>query len=113
MAHNTRNSDLSQIAVNANNIPDGGWPKSPISPLRILDIEFLPPSPHQTDSVDCGIKGLGWCRGPGCQKYARLRTFILVLAISGTLQGACESYFRVSAKQASFQFGWNPLIVGE
>lgn len=85
MAHNTRNSDLSQIAVNANNIPD--------------------------DSVDCGIKGLGWCRGPGCQKYARLRTFILVLAISGTLQGACESYFRVSAKQASFQFGWNPLIV--
>ncbi|XP_039502102.1 solute carrier organic anion transporter family member 1A1 [Drosophila santomea] len=85
MAQNTRNSDLSQIAVNANNIPD--------------------------DSVDCGIKGLGWCRGPGCQKYARLRTFILVLAISGTLQGACESYFRVSAKQASFQFGWNPLLV--
>ncbi|XP_026835143.1 solute carrier organic anion transporter family member 1A1 [Drosophila erecta] len=85
MAQNTRSSDLSQIAVNANNIPD--------------------------DSVDCGIKGLGWCRGPGCQKYARLRTFILVLALSGTLQGACESYFRVSAKQASFQFGWNPLLV--
>ncbi|XP_017065364.2 solute carrier organic anion transporter family member 1A1 [Drosophila eugracilis] len=85
MAHNTRNSDLSQIAVNANNIPD--------------------------DSVDCGIKGLGWCRGPGCQKYARLRTFILVLAISGTLQGACESYFRVSAKQAAFQFDYSPLLV--
>ncbi|XP_068150787.1 solute carrier organic anion transporter family member 1A1 isoform X1 [Drosophila tropicalis] len=85
MAQNTRNSDLSQIAVNANNIPD--------------------------DSVDCGIKGLGWCRGPGCQKYARLRTFILVLALTGILQGACESYFRVSAKQAAFQFGYNPLIV--
>jgi len=56
---------------------------------------------------------LGWCRGPGCQKYARLRTFILVLAISGTLQGACESYFRVSAKQAAFQFGYSPLLVGE
>ncbi|KAI8042565.1 solute carrier organic anion transporter family member 2B1 [Drosophila gunungcola] len=85
MAQNTRNSDLSQIAVNANNIPD--------------------------DSVDCGIKGLGWCRGPGCQKYARLRTFVLVLAISGTLQGACESYFRVSAKQAASQFGYSPLLV--
>ncbi|KAH8413456.1 hypothetical protein KR009_011368 [Drosophila setifemur] len=85
MAHNTRNSDLSQIAVNANNIPD--------------------------DSVDCGIKGLGWCRGPGCQKYARLRTFVLVLALAGMLQGACESYFRVSAKQAAFQFGYSPLIV--
>ncbi|XP_017050607.1 solute carrier organic anion transporter family member 1A1 [Drosophila ficusphila] len=85
MAQNTRNSDLSQIAVNANNIPD--------------------------DSVDCGIKGLGWCRGPGCQKFARLRTFVLVLAISGTFQGACESYFRVSAKQAAFQFGYSPLLV--
>ncbi|KAH8267525.1 hypothetical protein KR018_012498 [Drosophila ironensis] len=85
MAHNTRNSDLSQIAVNANNIPD--------------------------DSVDCGITGLGWCRGPGCQKYARLRTFVAVLAITGTFQGACESYFRVSAKQAATEFGYNPLIV--
>ncbi|EDV32122.1 uncharacterized protein Dana_GF14199 [Drosophila ananassae] len=85
MAHNTRSSDLSQIAVNANNIPD--------------------------DSVDCGIKGLGWCRGPGCQKFARLRTFVLVLATSGMLQGACEAYFRVSAKQAAFQFDYNPLIV--
>ncbi|KAH8308417.1 solute carrier organic anion transporter family member 1A1 [Drosophila kikkawai] len=85
MAHNTRNSDLSQIAVNANNIPD--------------------------DSVDCGIKGLGWCRGPGCQKFARLRTFVLVLAISGIFQGVCESYFRVSAKQAALEFGYSTLIV--
>lgn len=66
-----------------------------------------------TDSVDCGIKGLGWCRGPGCQQYARLRTFTLVLLSSGLLQGACELYFRVSAKQAAFQHGYNPLLVGE
>lgn len=85
MAQNTRNSDLSQIAVNANNIP--------------------------TDSVDCGIIGLGWCRGPACQKYARLRTFIIVLLCSGLLQGACELYFRVSAKQAAFQYGYNPILV--
>ncbi|XP_062142026.1 solute carrier organic anion transporter family member 1A6 isoform X1 [Drosophila sulfurigaster albostrigata] len=85
MAQNTRNSDMSQIAVNANNIPD--------------------------DSVDCGIIGLGWCRGPACQKYARLRTFIIVLLSSGLLQGACELYFRVSAKQAAFQYGYNPLLV--
>ncbi|XP_034472776.1 uncharacterized protein LOC117780370 [Drosophila innubila] len=85
MAQNTRNSDLSQIAVNANNIPD--------------------------DSVDCGIIGLGWCRGPACQKYARLRTLIIVLLSSGLLQGACELYFRISAKQAAFQYGYNPLLV--
>ncbi|KAM8717826.1 hypothetical protein ACLKA7_004516 [Drosophila subpalustris] len=85
MAQNTRDSDLSQIAVNANNIPD--------------------------DSVDCGIIGLGWCRGPACQKYARLRTFIIVLVCSGLLQGACELYFRVSAKQAALQYGFNPLLV--
>ncbi|BFF96364.1 solute carrier organic anion transporter family member 1A1 [Drosophila madeirensis] len=85
MAQNMRNSDLSQIAVNANNIPD--------------------------DSVDCGIKGLGWCRGAACQKYARLRTFVLVLACTGMLQGACESYFRVSAKQAAFQYGYSALLV--
>ncbi|KAH8378183.1 hypothetical protein KR093_009881 [Drosophila rubida] len=85
MAQNTRTSDMSQIAVNANNIPD--------------------------DSVDCGVIGLGWCRGPACQKYARLRTFILVLISSGMLQGACELYFRVSAKQAAFQYGYNPLLV--
>lgn len=65
------------------------------------------------DSVDCGIKGLGWCRGPACQKYARLRTFTIVLLCSGLLQGACELYFRVSAKQAAFQYGYNPLLVGE
>ncbi|KAH8403159.1 hypothetical protein KR222_006202 [Zaprionus bogoriensis] len=85
MAQNTRDSDLSQIAVNANNIPD--------------------------DSVDCGIVGLGWCRGAFCQKYARLRTFIVVLVSAGFLQGACELYFRISAKQAAFQFGYNPLLV--
>ncbi|XP_023159673.2 solute carrier organic anion transporter family member 1A1 [Drosophila hydei] len=85
MVQNTRSSDLSQIAVNANNIPD--------------------------DSVDCGIEGLGWCRGPACQKYARLRTFTIVLLCSGLLQGACELYFRVSAKQAAFQYGYNPLII--
>ncbi|ALC40040.1 Oatp33Eb [Drosophila busckii] len=85
MAQTTRDSDLSQIAVNANNIPD--------------------------DSVDCGIKGLGWCRGATCQKFARLRTFIVVLVAAGLLQGACELYFRVSAKQVAFQYGYNPLLV--
>ncbi|EDW04211.1 solute carrier organic anion transporter family member 74D [Drosophila grimshawi] len=85
MAQAIRNSDLSQIAVNAHNIPD--------------------------DSVDCGIIGLGWCRGPACQKYARLRTFIVVLLTAGLLQGACESYFRVSAKQAAYQYDYPPLLV--
>ncbi|XP_005174920.1 solute carrier organic anion transporter family member 1A1 [Musca domestica] len=79
-----RTSDLSAIAVNTN-IPD--------------------------DSVDCGIRVLGWCRGPSCQKYARLRTFVIVLACAGLLQGMCETYFRISAKQAALDNDWNPLIV--
>ncbi|XP_030380533.1 solute carrier organic anion transporter family member 1A1 [Scaptodrosophila lebanonensis] len=85
MAQPTRSSNLSQIAVNVQSIPD--------------------------DSIDCGIKGLGWCRSPGCQKYARVRTFLIVLTSAGLLQGACESYFRISAKQAATQFNYNPLIV--
>ncbi|XP_073822418.1 organic anion transporting polypeptide 33Eb isoform X1 [Musca autumnalis] len=79
-----RSSDLSAIAVNTN-IPD--------------------------DSVDCGIRVLGWCRGPSCQKYARLRTFVIVLACAGLIQGMCETYFRISAKQAALENDWNPLIV--
>lgn len=83
--------------------------------IHLLNLcnKYLPPSPLLADSVDCGIIGLGWCRGPACQKYARLRTFIMVLITSGFLQGACELYFRISAKQAAFQFGYNPLLVGE
>ncbi|XP_013112678.2 solute carrier organic anion transporter family member 1A5 [Stomoxys calcitrans] len=79
-----RSSDLSAIAVNTN-IPQ--------------------------DSVDCGIRVLGWCRGPSCQKYARLRSFVIVLACAGLLQGACETYFRISAKQAALEHEWNPLVV--
>ncbi|XP_037960964.1 solute carrier organic anion transporter family member 1A2 [Teleopsis dalmanni] len=85
MAPADRGSDLSQIAVNAHNIPD--------------------------DSVDCGIRLLGWCRGPGCQKYARLRTFVIILACAGITQGACETYFRISAKQAALENDYDPIVV--
>ncbi|KAM7353915.1 organic anion transporting polypeptide 33Eb isoform 2-T2 [Cochliomyia hominivorax] len=84
MVAGDRYSDVPNISVNAN-IPD--------------------------DSVDCGVRSLGWCRGPSCLKYARLRTFVLVLACAGILQGACETYFRISAKQAALENGWNDLIV--
>ncbi|KAI8118566.1 Solute carrier organic anion transporter family member 1A5 [Lucilia cuprina] len=84
MVSSNRYSDLNNISANAN-IPD--------------------------DSVDCGIRSLGWCRGPSCLKYARLKTFVIVLVCAGILQGACETYFRVSAKQAAIENGWNAIIV--
>uniref|UniRef100_W8B1W1 Solute carrier organic anion transporter family member 1A5 n=1 Tax=Ceratitis capitata TaxID=7213 RepID=W8B1W1_CERCA len=85
MTAGTRSSDLSQIAVNANNIPN--------------------------DSVDCGVKLFGWCNGPQCLKLARLRTFVFVLTCAGVVQGACETYFRISAKEAAVENDYNPIIV--
>nr|XP_014086918.1 solute carrier organic anion transporter family member 1A1 [Bactrocera oleae] len=85
MTAGARSSDLSQIAVNANNIPN--------------------------DSVDCGVKLFGCCNGPSCLKLARLRIFVVVLACAGSIQGACETYFRISAKRAALEYEYNPIIV--
>ncbi|XP_053959875.1 solute carrier organic anion transporter family member 1A5 isoform X1 [Anastrepha ludens] len=85
MTAGTRSSDLSQIAVNANNIPN--------------------------DSVDCGVKLFGCCNGPKCLKLARLRTFVIVLACAGVVQGVCETYFRISAKEAALEYEYNPILV--
>lgn len=110
-----RNSDLSQIAVNANNIPDGSWNRITknflitIYKKNMLQLQIV----SSVDSVDCGVRLFGWCRGPSCQKYARLRTFVVVLAIAGIIQGTCETYFRVSAKEVAIENGYNPLIVGK
>uniref|UniRef100_A0A034W6D8 Solute carrier Organic anion transporter family member 1A1 n=1 Tax=Bactrocera dorsalis TaxID=27457 RepID=A0A034W6D8_BACDO len=85
MTAGARSSDLSQIAVNANNIPN--------------------------DSVDCGVKLCGCCNGPSCLKLARLRIFVVALACAGSLQGACETYFRISAKGAALEYEYNPILV--
>ncbi|XP_017464062.1 PREDICTED: solute carrier organic anion transporter family member 1A5 isoform X1 [Rhagoletis zephyria] len=85
MTAGTRSSDLSQIAVSSNNIPNG--------------------------SVDCGIKLFGCCNGPQCLKMAQLRTFVLALTFAGLVQGICETYFRISAKEAALENGYNPIIV--
>uniref|UniRef100_A0A0A1X4L1 Solute carrier organic anion transporter family member 1A1 n=2 Tax=Zeugodacus cucurbitae TaxID=28588 RepID=A0A0A1X4L1_ZEUCU len=85
MTAGARSSDLSQIAVNANNIPN--------------------------DSVDCGVKLFGCCNGPKCLKLARLRIFVVVLTCAALVQGACETYFRISAKEAALEYEYNPIIV--
>lgn len=51
MAQNTRNSDLSQIAVNANNIPDGGCRRAWFIFLICAINTFLPPPSLQTVST--------------------------------------------------------------
>ncbi|KAI9583900.1 organic anion transporting polypeptide 33Eb isoform 1-T1 [Glossina fuscipes fuscipes] len=63
------------------------------------------------DNTDCGLRTLGWCRGESCQRHARLKTFVTVLACTGFLQGICETYFRISAKQAAAEIGYNALLV--
>lgn len=65
------------------------------------------------DSVDCGVKLFGCCNGPSCLKLARLRIFVVVLACAGSIQGACETYFRISAKRAALEYEYNPIIVGK
>lgn len=39
-------------------------------------------------------------------------TFLTVLICSGILQGAIETYFRISAKQVALQYGFEPAIIG-
>ncbi|XP_055915762.1 solute carrier organic anion transporter family member 1A5 [Eupeodes corollae] len=64
-----------------------------------------------SDSIDCGITKLGWCRGAKCQEFASLKWFVIILSIAGLLQGAVISYFRISAKQVAIAYGYDSLIV--
>lgn len=64
-----------------------------------------------SDSIDCGIISLGWCRGAKCQEFATLKWFVIILSIGGLLQGAVISYFRISAKQAAIAYEYDSLIV--
>lgn len=41
------------------------------------------------------------------------RTFTIVLGFAALFQGAVESYFRVSAKQAALNHDYDPRLVGE
>lgn len=66
-----------------------------------------------TDSVDCGVKLFGCCKGPSCLKLARLRIFVVVLTCAGLIQGACVTYFRISAKEAALEYEFNPIVVGK
>jgi hypothetical protein len=37
---------------------------------------------------------------------------MVVLVVAAVIQGAIESYFRISAKQAALTHGFDPRIVG-
>ncbi|CRK86316.1 CLUMA_CG000032, isoform A [Clunio marinus] len=63
------------------------------------------------DSIDCGISVLKCCNTPRCQKLANKKTFMIVLGICAILQGAIESYFRISAKKAAMIHNYDPRIV--
>lgn len=64
------------------------------------------------DSIDCGITSLKCCNTPRCQKLGNKKTFLVVLILSGIIQGAIETYFRISAKQAAVQHEFSPIIIG-
>jgi hypothetical protein len=40
-------------------------------------------------------------------------SFLTTLIFAGIFQGAVEIYFRLSARQAAIQYGYEPVIVGE
>lgn len=63
------------------------------------------------DSIDCGISILKCCNTPGCQKLGNKRTFMIVLVFCALIQGAIESYFRISAKQAALTHDFDPRII--
>ncbi|XP_037902517.1 solute carrier organic anion transporter family member 2A1 [Hermetia illucens] len=62
-------------------------------------------------SIDCGVQAIGCCNGPGCQKLGTIRTFLIIFSITGILQGAVDSYFRISVKQAALDYGFDAAIV--
>ncbi|KAL7041620.1 hypothetical protein ACKWTF_000836 [Chironomus riparius] len=63
------------------------------------------------DSIDCGIVALGCCNSPKCQKMGNKRTFTIILVLCGVIQGAIESYFRLSAKQSALTHDYDPRII--
>lgn len=67
---------------------------------------------HIADALDCGITAIECCNSPGCQKLATTKSFLIVLTLVGTVQGAIERYFAVSARQAGVQFGYDPVTLG-
>ena len=64
------------------------------------------------DSIDCGIVALGCCNSPKCQKMGNKKTFTIILVLCGVIQGAIESYFRISAKQSALTHDYDPRIIG-
>jgi hypothetical protein len=40
------------------------------------------------------------------------RTFTIILVLCGVIQGAIESYFRISAKQSALTHDYDPRIIG-
>jgi hypothetical protein len=56
---------------------------------------------------------MGCCNGPSCQKMGTKTTFLTALIFAGILQGAVEIYFRVSARQAAIEYGYDPIVVGK
>ncbi|XP_055386484.1 solute carrier organic anion transporter family member 74D [Condylostylus longicornis] len=65
----------------------------------------------QEESLDCGLKSIGWCGGSKCQNLATSRNFIIAFAVVTALQGAVMTYFRLSAQQAGMDLGFDPYII--
>lgn len=65
------------------------------------------------ESLDCGITAMGCCNTPGCQKLGTTKSFLTILIFAGIFQGAVETYFRISAKQAALTHSYDPQVVGK
>lgn len=63
-------------------------------------------------TLDCGLRSLGWCKSSCCRKLARLSVFVSVLVFSGLLQGFTESYFRLTVLQLAHLNNYSKFVVG-
>lgn len=95
------------IEANANNIHKG------VALHAAIRLRFFTTNAYILDSIDCGITALKCCNTPGCQKLGNKRLFMAVLVFCALIQGAIETYFRISGKQAAMTHDFDPRIVGK
>lgn len=67
---------------------------------------------YYLDQLDCGITALGCCNTPTCQKLGNTKVFLVLFSLTGIFQGAAQSFFRVTARQAAVEHDYNPALVG-
>lgn len=65
----------------------------------------------RTESLDCGVTAMQCCNTPACQKLGTSKLFLTLLIFIGTILGASERYFQLSARQAAVELNFQPVEV--